>query len=114
MSDAIERAKASFSRWNTAFNARDMDAMVAEMHFPHRRLSGENEFQVWRTEDDFRATRGDNTTASLNAQAWGHTATTSMKLCNQGRTKCISRLFSRGAGLMAPSTTLSLPSGSSP
>ena len=87
MSDAIERAKASFSRWNTAFNARDMDAMVAEMHFPHRRLSGENEFQVWRTEDDFRATRGDNTTASLNAQAWGNTATTSIEAVQSGADK---------------------------
>jgi hypothetical protein len=25
MSDAIEQAKASFGRWNTAFNARDME-----------------------------------------------------------------------------------------
>ena len=87
MSDAIEQAKASFNRWNTAFNARDMDAMVAEMHFPHRRLSGENEFQVWRTEDDFRATRGDNTTASLNAQAWDHTATTSIEAVQSGTDK---------------------------
>ena len=87
MSDAIEQAKASFNRWNTAFNARDMDAMVAEMHFPHRRLSEENEFQVWRTEDDFRATRGDNTTASLNAQAWDHTATTSIEAVQSGADK---------------------------
>ena len=35
---AIEQAKASFGRWNTAFSARDMEGMVAEMHFPHRRL----------------------------------------------------------------------------
>ena len=87
MSDAIEQAKASFNRWNTAFNARDMDAMVAEMHFPHRRLSGNNEFQVWRTEDDFRATRGDNTTASLNAQAWDHTATTAIEAVQSGANK---------------------------
>ena len=75
MSDAIEQAKASFERWNTAFNARDMDGTVAEMHFPHRRLSGDNEFQVWRTEDDYRATRGESLMAHLNAQAWDHTAT---------------------------------------
>ena len=87
MSDAIEQAKASFNRWNTAFNARDMDAMVAEMHFPHRRLSGDNEFQVWRTEDDFRATSGDNTTASLNDQAWAHTATTSIEDAQSGADK---------------------------
>ena len=79
MPDAIEQAKASFGRWNNAFNARDMEGMVAEMHFPHRRLSGDNEFQVWRTEADFRATRGDNATASLAAQEWHHTATTSIE-----------------------------------
>ena len=79
MTDSAEQAKASFERWNTAFNARDMEGMVAEMHFPHRRLSGENEFQVWQTADDFRATRGENMTASLNAQGWDHTATTSIE-----------------------------------
>ncbi len=47
MSDSVEQAKASFERWNAAFNARDMDGMIAEMHFPHRRLSGENEFQIY-------------------------------------------------------------------
>ena len=79
MSDSVEQAKASFERWNAAFNARDMEGMVAEMHFPHRRLSGENEFQVWQTADDFRATRGENMTASLSAQGWDHTATTSIE-----------------------------------
>ncbi len=63
MSDSSDQAKASFERWNAAFNARDMDGMLAQMHFPHRRLSGENEFQVWQTADDFRATRGENMTA---------------------------------------------------
>ena len=79
MSDSAEQAKASFERWNAAFNARDMGGMIAEMHFPHRRLSGENKFEVWRTADDFRATRGENLTASLSAQEWDHTATTSIE-----------------------------------
>lgn len=87
MSDAIEQAKASFYRWNTAFNARNMDGMLAEMHFPHRRLSGENEFQVWRTESDFRANRGDNATTSLNAQGWNNTATTSIEAVQSGAEK---------------------------
>ena len=87
MPDAIEQAKASFGRWNTAFNARDMEGMVAEMHFPHRRLSGDNEFQVWRTEADFRATRGDNATASLAAQEWHHTATTSIEVVQSSADK---------------------------
>lgn len=61
--------------------------MVAEMHLPHRRLSGENEFQVWETAHDFRATRGDNMTASLNAQGWDHTATTSIDAVQSGADK---------------------------
>lgn len=44
MSDAIEQAKAFFGRWNAAFNVREMEGMVAEMNFRHRRLSGDNEF----------------------------------------------------------------------
>ncbi|GIT17570.1 MAG: hypothetical protein CM1200mP39_03760 [Dehalococcoidia bacterium] len=28
-------AVASFERWAAAFNARDADAMIEEMHFPH-------------------------------------------------------------------------------
>ncbi len=87
MSDSIEQAKASFNRWNTAFNARDMDGVVAEMHFPHRRLSGDNEFQVWRSADDFRATRGETLRLHLSAQAWDHTATTSIDAVQSGPDK---------------------------
>ena len=87
MSDPIEQAKASFTRWNTAFNARDIDGMVAEMHFPHRRLSGDNEYQVWRTADDFQATRGENLIVHLRAQSWDHTATTSIDAVQSGPDK---------------------------
>ena len=87
MSESVDQAMASFERWNAAFNARDMDGMIAEMHFPHRRLSGENEFQVWMADDDFRATRGENMTASLNAQGWDHTATTSIEAVQSSANK---------------------------
>jgi hypothetical protein len=87
MSDSVEQAKASFERWNNAFNARDRDGMVAEMHFPHRRLSGANEFQVWPTADDFWASSGDNLTASLKAEGWDHTATTSVEAAQSGEDK---------------------------
>ncbi|MCH8310519.1 MAG: hypothetical protein IIB17_08500 [Chloroflexi bacterium] len=87
MSDSVEQAKASFKRWNDAFNARDRDGMVAEMHFPHRRLSGENKFQVWETADDFWASSGDNLTASLKAEGWNHTATTSIEAAQSGEDK---------------------------
>jgi len=89
MADAIEQAKASFGRWNTAFNARDMEGMVAEMHFPHRRLSGDNEFQVWRTEADFRATRGENATASPRRKNGITPLQLPSRQCNQARKKCI-------------------------
>ena len=87
MPDSADQAKASFDRWNAAFNARDMDGMIAEMHFPHRRLSGENEFEIWETAVDFRATRGENMTESLNAQGWDHTATTSIEAVQSGADK---------------------------
>ena len=87
MTDSIEQAKAAFERWNAAFNARDTDAMVAEMHFPHRRLNGQNQFEVWETADDFRTTRGENMTASLSAQGWDHTATKSIEAVQAGPDK---------------------------
>ena len=86
MSDSTEQAKASFERWNTAFNARDMDGMIAEMHFPHRRLSGENKFEGWETPDDFRA-GGENRTATRNAQGWDHTVATSAEAVQSGTDK---------------------------
>ena len=40
MSDeAVREATATFERWHEAFNARDAAGMVAEMHFPHVRLT---------------------------------------------------------------------------
>jgi len=87
MSGPIEEAKASFQRWNSAFNAGDVEAAIAEMHFPHRRLSGDNEFQVWRTPDDFRATRGESLLVHLSAQAWHHTETTSIEAVQSGPDK---------------------------
>ena len=86
MSESIEQAIASLERWIAAFNARDMDGMVAEMHFPHSRLSEENKFQVWETPDDYRAS-GENRTASLSAQAWDHTATTCTEAVQSGADK---------------------------
>ena len=91
MPDAIEQAKASFGRWNTAFNARDMEGMVAEMHFPHRRLSGDNEFQVWRTEADFRATRGAMRRHPSRRKNGITQPRHPSTLCNQAQTKCIWR-----------------------
>ncbi len=87
MSDSIEEAKASFQRWLTSFNARDMEGMFAEMHFPHRRLSGENEFQVWETAGDYRDTRNENTITALNSQGWERTEATSIEAVQSGPDK---------------------------
>ncbi|HJO81378.1 MAG: hypothetical protein QGG34_08340 [SAR202 cluster bacterium] len=87
MSDAVNQATASFERWNAAFNARDMDAMIAEMHFPHRRLSFDNKFQVWDFADDFRESGGEKTTAALKAEGWDHTTTTSIEAVQSGDEK---------------------------
>ena len=54
MEDSSREAVASFRRWSDAFNARDTEAQLAEMHFPHLRLAG-NRFQWWETADDFSA-----------------------------------------------------------
>ena len=49
MTKEVEEAKESYKRWLQGFNSRDRDAMVAELHFPHLRLSGSNQIQVWDT-----------------------------------------------------------------
>ncbi len=84
MTDAVEQAKASYDRYRIAFNTRDVEEMAAEMHFPHRRLPGGNEFEVWETADDYRASRGERMTASLGGEGWDHTATTSIEAVQSG------------------------------
>ena len=86
MSDSIQQAKAALGRWSTAGHARDMEGMIANMHFPHRRLSGENQFQVWETADDFRA---DNEirTATRNSQGWSYSVAKSVEAVQSGPDK---------------------------
>ena len=75
MADPAKEAIHSFERWTLGFNTRDIDKMVAEMHFPHMRLSG-SQFQTWPTEEDFRAPQ-DAMTESLRAEGWHTTETKS-------------------------------------
>ncbi len=51
--------------------------MIAEMHFPHMRLAG-NEFQVWETSEDFRAPQNEMT-KQLRAEGWHVTITKSVE-----------------------------------
>ena len=77
MSDPGTEVIEAFTRWAQAFNDRDADAMVAEMHFPHMRLAG-NEFQTWKTSEDFRAPQ-DSMTAMLREEGWNTTVTKSIE-----------------------------------
>ncbi|MDA1148366.1 MAG: hypothetical protein O3A76_17350 [Chloroflexi bacterium] len=86
MSDQASEAIASFTRWNNAFNARDTEAQIAEMHFPHRRLNDQNEFQVWQTADEFRAPQ-DGMTERLRAEGWDHTTSLSVEAVQSGADK---------------------------
>ena len=74
---ASEAAIATFRRWAQAFNDRDADAMVAEMHFPHVRLAN-NEFQTWETSEVFRAPQ-DSMTKMLRKEGWHTTLTKSIE-----------------------------------
>jgi len=73
VSDPAAQAIEAFHRWNNAFNARDTETQLAQMHFPHVRLA-ENRFQTCETADDFRA--GESIlTSRLKAEGWDHTDT---------------------------------------
>ena len=44
--NSVDEAIGAHTRWGEAFIAHDVDGMIAEMHFPHMRLSGPD-LQVW-------------------------------------------------------------------
>ena len=85
MSNSAKEAIETFTRWAQAFNDRDADAMIAEMHFPHMRLAG-TEFQTWTTSDDFRNPQ-DDMTAALKAEGWHTTITKSVTAAQAGPEK---------------------------
>jgi len=77
MSDPGQEAIDTFMRWAEGFNRRDTEAMLAEMHFPHMRLSGSN-FQTWETPEDFAGPQ-DAMSADLRAEGWHTTITKSIE-----------------------------------
>jgi hypothetical protein len=85
LSNPAEEAIQAFARWAQAFNDRDADAMIAEMHFPHMRLAG-TEFQTWPTSEDFRAPQ-DEMTKALVAEGWHTTVTESITAAQAGPEK---------------------------
>ncbi len=72
MTDAVEEAIESYNRWLKGFNTRDRVAMVDELHFPHLRLSGTNQMQVWNTPEDINAAF-DEQTRKLKEEGWVRT-----------------------------------------
>ena len=85
MSDPAKEAVEAFERWAQAFNDRDADAMIAEMHFPHMRLSGTT-FQTCVTSEDFRNPQDDMTEA-LKAEGWARTVSKSITPVQAGEEK---------------------------
>ena len=85
MSDPAAEAIETYKRWAQAFNNRDADAMVAEMHFPHMRLAG-TEFQTWVTSEDFRAPQ-DSMTKMLREEGWHTTISKTVEVVQAGPEK---------------------------
>lgn len=85
MTDSAMEVVEAFKRWAAAFNERDSDAMVAEMHFPHMRLSGST-FQSWPSVHDFADVQGDMT-EQLRAEGWHKTVTKSIDPVQAGPEK---------------------------
>ncbi len=72
MTDPIKEAKESYKLWLIGFNSRDREAMVAQMHFPHLRLSGTNQIQVWNTAEEFTS-NFNGQTQKLKEEGWVRT-----------------------------------------
>jgi len=52
MNEQVDGAKESYFRWLDSFNRRDFTGMLDEMHFPHLRISGKNELQIWENREE--------------------------------------------------------------
>ena len=71
MSDPASDLTKSFKRYLHAFNQRDVEGLLAEMHFPHMRLV-DDVFQRWETSDGM-AEMEEFVTKSLKSEGW-HTS----------------------------------------
>ena len=86
MTKELKEAKESYKRWLQGFNARDRDAMVAELHFPHLRLSGSNQIQVWDTAANIKA-NFDEQTQKLKEEGWVRTDSNFIEAIQKGPDK---------------------------
>ena len=86
MTKEVEEAKESYKRWLQGFNSRDRDAMVAELHFPHLRLSGSNQILVWDTAANINA-NFDEQTQKLKEEGWVRTDSNLINAIQKGSDK---------------------------
>ncbi|MFL2760478.1 MAG: hypothetical protein ACJ0BG_05700 [Dehalococcoidia bacterium] len=86
MTKELKEAKESYKRWLQGFNSRDRDAMVAELHFPHLRLSGSNQIQVWDTAANINA-NFDEQTQKLKEEGWVRTDSNFIEAIQKGPDK---------------------------
>jgi hypothetical protein len=86
MSDPINEAIQSFERWSKAFNSRDIDGMLNEMHFPHYRLSCYNDIKVCHSSSEHRNTL-DLDTQILREEDWHETTTSRLNAVQSGDNK---------------------------
>ena len=73
-------------RWQDAFNNRDLEGMLREMHFPHYRISSDNMFNVWETREDFSQNHYIMTKA-LDSEGWVKTISDSFEVFQSGFNK---------------------------
>ena len=81
-----EEAISCYYRWLDAFNLRDIEGMLNEMHFPHWRISWNNSLQVWQTEDQQRELH-DGMTDNLQLEGWVRTISTGLRVIHSSKTK---------------------------
>ena len=86
MTDPSQEAIAAFHKWNDAWNERDIETQISQMHFPHLRLSGNNDFQSFEVANDFRVAQK-VVSARLIEEGWHHTSTLSIDAVQAGPEK---------------------------
>lgn len=86
MIDSAQETIIAFRKWQDAWNARDVEAQLTYVHFPHLLLVGKNEFKLIETPNDYRRAE-EKTTVRLNAEGWHHTSTLSVKAVQVGPEK---------------------------
>ena len=84
-SEAARAAIAAYRAWQDAFNERDVEGMLARMHFPHVRLAGAG-FHTWESGEDF-AEGQQRMTARLAEEGWARTDNLSVEVVHASEDK---------------------------